>query len=195
MAAQQDTVHTYPANPVADAAWEIYETELRRRLEPEHHGKLVVIDVESHDYEIQGEGGGAWVRLTDRHPDAVCFAYRVGYPIWWTREIHTSVTYEEQIAEVKANPLPQPASAELTKREHRAEQARAMYEKIRGELPASAKGKFLVLELATGDYEMDEEAIRADVHLRERRPDAKHVFQFRVGYRLQAGQTPTWCEE
>ena len=80
MAKQPDPAHSYPPNPIADAAWEIYETELREKLESEHHGKLVFIDAKSHDYEIEDEHGGAWVHLTDRHPDAVCYAYRIGYP-------------------------------------------------------------------------------------------------------------------
>ena len=70
-----------------------------------------------------------------------------------------------------------------------------MYQKIRAQLPPSDKGKFLVLDLATGDYEIDKESIRAEVHLRDRQPDAKHVFEFRIGYQLKFRQTPYWCEE
>ena len=192
MAAQADADHPYPPNPIADAAWEIYENELRDRLEPEHHGKLVIIDVKSHDYEIEDERGGAWVHLTDRHPDAVCYLYRIGYPIWWTREV---LPGDDLLAEAKANPLPKPSAAEVAERKLRAEQARAMYEKIYARLPASDKGKFLALDLETGDYEIDKEAIRAGVHLRDRQPDAKHVFQFCIGYQLKIRHTPVWCEE
>ena len=192
MTAQSDAGHPYPPNPIADAAWEIYETELRENLEPEHYGKLVFIDIKSHDYEIQDEYGGALVHLTDRHPDAVCYAYRIGYPIWWTREV---LPGDKLLMDAEANPLPKPSPEEEAQRKQRAEQAHVMYEKIRAQLPPSDKGKFLVLDLATGDYEIDKEAIRAGVHLRDRQPDAKHVFEFRIGYRLKIRQTPYWCEE
>ena len=192
MAKQPDPAHSYPPNPIADAAWEIYETELREKLESEHHGKLVFIDVKSHDYEIEDEHGGAWVHLTDRHPDAVCYAYRIGYPIWWTREV---LPGDDLLADSKSNPLPKPSPEEVAQRKLRAEQAQVMYQKIRAQLPPSDKGKFLVLDLATGDYEIDKESIRAEVHLRDRQPDAKHVFEFRIGYQLKFRQTPYWCEE
>ena len=195
MTTQTDADHPYPPNPIADAAWEIYETELRHKLEPEHNGELVYIDIKSHDYEIQDEHGGALVHLTDRHPDAVCYAYRIGYPIWWTREIYTSTTYEEQMAEAKANPIPKPSAEEMAERKFQAEQARAMYEQICARLPASDKGKFLALDLETGDYEIDKESIRANVHLRDRQPNAKHVFEFRIGYQLKMRHTPYWYEE
>ena len=192
MAKQPDPAHSYPPNPIADAAWEIYETELREKLESEHHGKLVFIDIKSHDYEIEDEHSGAWVHLTDRHPDAVCYAYRIGYPIWWTREV---LPGDDLLADAEANPLPKPSPEEVAQRKLRAEQAQVMYQKIRAQLPPSDKGKFLVLDLATGDYEIDKESIRAEVHLRDRQPNAKYVFEFRIGYQLKFRQTPYWCEE
>ena len=192
MTAQPDAGHPYPPNPIADAAWEIYETELREKLESAHYGRDVIIDTKSHDYEVEDQRGGAWVRLTDRHPDAVCYIYRIGYPIWWTREV---LPGDELLADAEANPLPKPSPEEETQRQQRAEQAQVMYQKIRAQLPPSDKGKFLVLDLATGAYEIDKEAIRAGVHLRDRQPDAKYVFQFRIGYQLKMRQTPYWCEE
>lgn len=192
MTVQSDAGHPYPPNPIADAAWEIYETELREKLESAHYGRDVIIDIKSHDYEVEDQRGGAWVRLTDRHPDAVCYIYRIGYPIWWTREV---LPGEELLADAEVNPLPKPSPEEETQRQQRAEQAQVMYQKIRAQLPPSDKGKFLVLDLATGDYEIDKEAIRAGVHLRDRQRDAKYVFQFRIGYQLKMRQTPHWCEE
>ena len=195
MVTQPGATHSYPPNAVADAAWEIYENELRDKLEPEHYGRDVIIDTKSHDFEIEDQRGGAWVRLTDRHPDAVCYIYRIGYPVWWTREIHAYSTYADLVADAKANPLPLLKPGEVDESERQAAQAQLMYDKIRARLPADEKGKFLVLDLTTGDYEIDKEVIRADSHLRERRPDAKHVFQFRIGYQLKLRQTPFWCEE
>ena len=43
------------------------------------------------------------------------------------------------------------------------------------------KGKFLVLDIETGDYEVDEDDLRAEERLRARRPSGV-LFGLRVGY-------------
>ncbi|MCY3692388.1 MAG: hypothetical protein OXI54_14585 [Chloroflexota bacterium] len=177
MIAQPDADHPYPPNPIADAAWEIYETELRQKLEPEHYGELVFIDTKSHDYEIEDEHGGAWVHLTDRHPDAICYAYRIGYPIWWTREV---LPGDELLADAEANPLPKPSPEEMAQRKQRADQARALFKKICSQLSAGERGKVIALDLETGDYEIDNDGMRAAVHLRDRHPGA-YVYSFMIG--------------
>ena len=65
----------------------IYRERIRHLLEPREKGKFVVIDVYSGDYEIDERDADASVRLLSRHPDAVTWAVRVGYPTAysWTR--------------------------------------------------------------------------------------------------------------
>ena len=62
-------------------AEEIYRDSLRDLLEkPDHLGKLVSIDVESGDYELEVEGEmEAANRLRTRHPSARVFGLRIGY--------------------------------------------------------------------------------------------------------------------
>src|SRR5438067_769290 len=58
---------------------ELYE-QLRARLEtPANIGKIIVMDVESGDYEIDDLGINSSLRLKERHPRAALYALRIGY--------------------------------------------------------------------------------------------------------------------
>jgi hypothetical protein len=65
---------------VARRARELYE-KLRGEVEtPENIGKLVILDVESGDYEIDDETSSEPSRrLQGRHPGGRLFALRIGY--------------------------------------------------------------------------------------------------------------------
>src|SRR5947208_4058524 len=64
---------------LGDRARELYEG-LRAKVEtPENIGKLIVMDVESGDYEIDEQGIEASRRLQARHPGATLYALRIGY--------------------------------------------------------------------------------------------------------------------
>ena len=65
---------------VAAVGRSIYNEKIRHKVEPTEKGKLVVIDVNSGDYEIDVNEAEAWLRLTQRHPEAVAWVERVGYP-------------------------------------------------------------------------------------------------------------------
>ena len=58
----------------------IYRKKIRHLVEPHEHGRIVVIDVDSGDYEVADRDADATARLVARHPDAVTWAERVGYP-------------------------------------------------------------------------------------------------------------------
>jgi len=76
-AVQQPTEGT---NRQSERAQELYE-RLRQEVEtPENIGKLIVMDVESGDYEIDDETSSEPSRrLQARHPGARLFALRIGY--------------------------------------------------------------------------------------------------------------------
>lgn len=64
---------------LGERAQELYES-LRSEIEtPENIGKLIVMDVESGDYEIDEMGIESSRRLQVRHPDATLYALRIGY--------------------------------------------------------------------------------------------------------------------
>ena len=59
---------------------EWYEQAIRARVEtPENIGKIVSIDIETGDYEIDAENLSAVERLQVRHPDAAIYGIRIGY--------------------------------------------------------------------------------------------------------------------
>ena len=58
----------------------IYNEKIRDTVGPEDKGKVVVIDINSGDYEIADKDITATKRLKERRPDAYTWAERVGYP-------------------------------------------------------------------------------------------------------------------
>ena len=59
---------------------EIYASRLRDRLEKEHRGQVVIIDVESGEYEVGHDSLAANKRALAKHPGAALYGIRVGYP-------------------------------------------------------------------------------------------------------------------
>lgn len=73
--------HTRLSNEeIAKQGQEIYKTRLAFQVETEENtGKIIVIDVETGDYELDTVGMNASKRLRAKHPDAALFALRIGY--------------------------------------------------------------------------------------------------------------------
>jgi hypothetical protein len=59
---------------------EIYDRRLKNVLEPQQNGRFVAIAVEDGDYEVGDTSLEADLTLRQRHPEAVFFVARVGYP-------------------------------------------------------------------------------------------------------------------
>ena len=65
---------------IAPRGQEIYDQKLRPVVETEANlGKIIVIDVDTGDYEIAEEGLIAGKRLQQRHPNAAMLCLRIGY--------------------------------------------------------------------------------------------------------------------
>ena len=58
---------------------EIYQ-QLREKVEAKHKGKFLVLDIETGDYEIADEDVVATERLLGRHPNAMTYGVRIGFP-------------------------------------------------------------------------------------------------------------------
>ncbi len=65
---------------------------------------------------------------------------------------------------------------------------------IRPKLMPQDKGKFLVLDILTGEYEVDPDDLAASERLRTRVPNGRY-FGFRVGYRTAYTLAGTMEEE
>ncbi len=68
-------------------------------------------------------------------------------------------------------------------RDEHAEKSMAIYrEKIRPLVYPAQKGRMLVIDPESGDYEIDDKAMVASDRLRERRPDSL-FFGIKIGYK------------
>ena len=67
---------------VAKRARELYEKSIRQQVEVEENiGKMVIIDFESGDYEIDENGLKAAHSLSAKHPNARLLGIRIGYNV------------------------------------------------------------------------------------------------------------------
>lgn len=57
---------------------EIYETQVRSQVEEGNHGKIVAIDIETGDFEVDQGEIAACDRLEARRPDAQIWIVRIG---------------------------------------------------------------------------------------------------------------------
>lgn len=57
---------------------EIYESQVRSQVEVGNHGKIVAIDLETGDFEVDAREIAACDRLEARHPDAQIWIVRIG---------------------------------------------------------------------------------------------------------------------
>src|SRR5689334_15394423 len=56
----------------------IYERDVRPKVESEHRGKFLVLDVESGDFEIDADRIAASDRAHAKHPAGVFYSLRIG---------------------------------------------------------------------------------------------------------------------
>mgnify|MGYP001797676053 FL=1 len=67
---------------VARRAKQLYESSIRQRVEVEENiGKMVIIDIETGDYEVDETGLKASRKLSKKHPNARLFGIRIGYNV------------------------------------------------------------------------------------------------------------------
>ena len=59
---------------------EIYEPQLKSKLEPQNVGKFLVIDIETGDYEMDEDDMSAALRAYAKNPDGARFEMQIGYP-------------------------------------------------------------------------------------------------------------------
>jgi len=64
---------------IARRGEEYYDRLLRAKLEPEHKGKYLVLDVDAGDYELDASQLAALDRAEAKHPHGVFHIIRVGY--------------------------------------------------------------------------------------------------------------------
>jgi hypothetical protein len=58
----------------------LYEQEIRPKVEAEHKGEYLVVNVETGDYVIDQDDLAASKRAKTQYPNAPLFTVRIGYP-------------------------------------------------------------------------------------------------------------------
>lgn len=71
---------TMTPDEVCDRGREIYETRLREQMEPENFGRLLVIDVETGEYEFAPPMSELAEWLHAKGPSTTRYMMRIGYP-------------------------------------------------------------------------------------------------------------------
>lgn len=69
----------YTSGQISARGKEIYEKQLRQKLEPENIGKFLVIDIETGEYELDDDHLTASLRAYDKKPDGARYGMRIGY--------------------------------------------------------------------------------------------------------------------
>ncbi len=70
----------YTSENVAARGKEIYQQQIRDKVEPEHKGKFLSVDIETGDYEIDTDDLSPTMRLLAKRPDAIIYSLRIGFP-------------------------------------------------------------------------------------------------------------------
>lgn len=70
----------YPPEEVATRGEKIYEEHIRTKVEAEHKGEFLVVDIETGAYEIDRDDLAATKRAMAKRPEAVLYGLRIGYP-------------------------------------------------------------------------------------------------------------------
>jgi len=70
----------YSAEETVRRGQEIYERDIRNRVEDTEHGKYVLIDIETGQYQVGEDYHSTARSMLATKPDAALCALRVGYP-------------------------------------------------------------------------------------------------------------------
>ena len=72
----------YTAAQIVQRGQTLYDQQIRPRVEAGNTGKILVIDIETGDYELDIDDMAATHRLQAKHPGAALYATRVGSPTY-----------------------------------------------------------------------------------------------------------------
>jgi len=67
------------AKEIVERGQAIYESQIRPLVERDHFGEYLVIDIDTGEYEIDGDRLAASDRAAAKRPNTVLFAMRIGY--------------------------------------------------------------------------------------------------------------------
>lgn len=74
-----DQLTDQEVDSLIDKAQAFYREKIRPNVYPQHKGRMLVIDLESHDWELDDHDAVATDRLWQRRPGCLTFCIRIGY--------------------------------------------------------------------------------------------------------------------
>ncbi len=69
----------YTSEVVVARGKEIYQQQIQGKVEPEHNGKFLSLDIETGHYEIGTDDLTPTMRLPAKRPDASIYSLRIGF--------------------------------------------------------------------------------------------------------------------
>lgn len=69
----------YTTEEIVRRGEELYEERIRPLVEAEHHGKFLVVDIETGEYEIDADEVAAFQRAIARNPEGARYLKRIGF--------------------------------------------------------------------------------------------------------------------
>jgi hypothetical protein len=73
-------ISDYTLEEIVERGKAIYARDIERTMTPADKGKMVVIDIETGEYEIDESDYAATKRMLAKRADAALYGARVGYP-------------------------------------------------------------------------------------------------------------------
>lgn len=69
----------YTKEEIARRGRDIYERDIRAKVEPDHDGRFLVVDITTGRYEIADEELAAFQKSQEKNPDGTLYLLRVGH--------------------------------------------------------------------------------------------------------------------
>jgi hypothetical protein len=70
----------YTRDEIVERGQALYDQQIREKVEPQHNGKFLVLDIETGEYEVDMDSRAAFDRADAKRPGAPFYILRVGYP-------------------------------------------------------------------------------------------------------------------
>jgi hypothetical protein len=157
---------------------EVYDQRLKPILEPQQNGRFVAIAVEDGDYEVADTSVEAGLALRERHPAAVFYEARVGFPY---SGIFTTPYYETP----RRGDLPRelaPSGDPLA--DEAVRKGLEIYDrKLKPLLEPRETGRYVVVNVDNEDFVVADTSTEAGTIMRARYPD-QVFYTARIGYDL-----------
>ena len=69
----------YSSEEIVRRGEQLYDQQIRAHVEPQHRGRIIVINIETGDYEIDNSTLPAARRAQANDPDAALYSKRIGF--------------------------------------------------------------------------------------------------------------------